>query len=272
MTRRPIVVLVVLLGLALPAPGLAQEAAEPASEDEAARDEARRLLDEAQAHSDAGRHALAAETYLQMYDVMHRASLPRASIALFSAGRALAQVPGHEREARDTLQRFLRESTTLTDDAQVRDWRSDAVEQITELEARAPDESAEETPAEAEAVEAPLPREESPSPLGPIVMGVGGATLLAGVIVGAFSLSMDAEFRDACGDLTMCPTALRPQYDEMRAFSAAADVLMVAGGVVAVLGLVLTLTISNGDQREPDVVVSGTCTGDGCLTAARGRF
>ena len=221
---------------------------------------------------------MAAQRFLELYDVMHGADLPRAPVALWSAGLSLSELPGREEEALRVLRQFLSESTTLTDDAEVRDWRSEAVSLIDELEARAPaagTSASEELGAPDETSVTPdNPDEESTgraSPAGPVILAVGGVTLVVGVIVGAFSLSMDAAFRDECDDLTMCPTRLRPQYEEMRTFSTVADVLMVAGGAVAIAGLVLTLVLTEEDEPA-NATVSATCFGSGCLAIARGSF
>jgi len=255
--------------LSIPSTSRAQEEAEPAEGNEEARDEARRLLVEAQDHSDAGRHALAAERYLTMYDVMHEAGLPRASIALYSAGRALAEVPGREREARETLQRFLTESTTLTDDPQVRDWRSNAVEEITELDARIEVAAPEEEDAPNEIASAP-PEGGTISPVGPIVLGIGGAAVLAGLITGGVALAEGDDLRARCGG-SVCPDSDQGRIDNVTALSNATDALLFGGAAVAVVGLVLTLVLREGDSAEgPRAAFS--CSARGCAASVGGSF
>ena len=235
------------------------------------RERARQVVEEAAAHAREGRHALAAERYLDGYALMREAGMHNAPLALWSAGDQLAQIPGREQEAIETIRRFLEESAVLADEAaQVRDWRSNALSLLDVLEARAPrGPSSDLSPPDDDAT--PTTQSSSGiSPVGPIVMGAGGAALLAGVIIGAVSLTQASDFRGACDDLTMCPAALRPQYDEMRAFSAAADVLYVAGGLTAALGLVLTLTITEGSDETP--TVSASCTPQGCGAVMQGRF
>jgi len=238
------------------------------------RPEARQVLEEAQAHEAAGRHAMAAQRYLDLYDVMRAAEMPRAPIALWSAGLALSELTGREEEALRVLRQFQSESTTLTDDAQVRDWRSNAISLIAELEARVPaatQTAPEEVVQPSETAPAEVTeRAEHPSAVGPIVLGAGGAALVAGIVIGALSLGMDGEFRDACADVSRCPSDLMPQYDEMRAFSTAADVLMVSGGVIAAVGLVLTFALTERDA--PPVSVSASCSFDGCAATVRGSL
>ena len=244
------------------------------------RAEGRRLQTEARAHIQGERWALAATAFERLYELGRAHGLASAPIALWDMSLALMRIPGREREARDGFRRFLDESTALTDDDEVRDFRSGAVERIAELDARIGDAE----PSEPNATPAPAPEPEASvssaraseahggvHPIGPVVLAVGGAALVAGVLIGAFSLGQASQFRGMCDDLSMCPTALRPQYDEMRALSAAADVLYVAGGITAALGLVLTLLV----QEEPEeraVAMDFGCGPTGCRADIGGRF
>ncbi|MGE0789742.1 MAG: hypothetical protein AB7S26_28980 [Sandaracinaceae bacterium] len=240
------------------------------AQDDATRERARALVAEAQAHEDGGRWVLAAQTYQQLYDLMSQAGLPRASVALWTSGSDLARVPGREREASDTLRRFLAESSALASDPEIAGYRAEAPRLIAELEARVGPSDAnslsdpQETPASSEP-------ETRISPIGPVILGVGGAGLIAGLIVGAVSLSLDAQFRADCENLAMCPTRLRPEYDEMRAYSTAADVLMVASGIVAAGGLLLTLLLTE-DLDEDAPVAGASCDFNGCFAIAQGSF
>lgn len=249
--------LALALLLVFAAPALAQEQEEP---DQAARTEARRFFREGQAHDDAGRPALAARAYLSMYEVMRQAGLPRAPLALYSAGRSLAQVSGRETEARDTLQRFLTESTPLTEDAEVRDMRSAALEQITELEARAGTTSP--PPQAAAAAGGGI------SPVGPILLGVGSAAVLAGIITGAVALVEGDGLRATCGGST-CPETQRERVSSVRTLSNVTDGLLIGGGLAALTGLVLTLVLRE-PAREASAAVA--CDASGCLAVLRGSF
>ncbi|MEM9191133.1 MAG: hypothetical protein AAGF12_18265 [Myxococcota bacterium] len=242
---------------------------------EGARVEARRLLEEAQTHEAEGRMGMAAESYFEMHRVMRQAGLERAPVALYSAGAALAQIPGREVDARDALQRFLDDSTTLTEDAQVRDWRSDALEQLTELNARiGPAETTDPDVSDVPPPPGPAPTPESESggisPVGPIVMGVGGALLIGGAIAGIVSLGEASDIEDQCPDLDRCDPSLQGDYDAMRDLSLTADILLGVGLAAAVAGLVLTLTLSSGSEEDP--AVSMACTGEGCAAVLRQSF
>jgi hypothetical protein len=243
------------LALALVAPpvAFAQAGQQPEGQGQA-REEAGRLLSEAEAHTDAGRHALAARTYLSMYEVMRSGGLPRAPIALYSAGRALAQVPGREREAREVLQRFLNESTTLTEDPQVRDWRSSALEQITELEARLPSQSEpdEQAGGGPSGTTQAQPTTTTTSPWGPITLGVGLATLATAGVLGALALVKESDLTTRCGGTRCLDTPEhRGLYEDMRLLGGATDVLLVVGGLLAAGGLVLTLTLTEPSDQAP---------------------
>jgi hypothetical protein len=264
--------LLLLLLLAVGFPGAAR-AQEPT---DAARDEARRLLAEAEAHEDAGRHALAAERYLDMYDVMRGAGMERAPIALFSAGRTLAQVPGREAEARDTLRRFMSESTTLTEDPQVRDWRSGAASLIDELEARtaAAQEGDGTSPELGEPGVRSGPAEGSGagqiSPVGPVVLGLGGAVLIPGLIIIGVAYSQDQNLIARCPARVECDAAMRSEVPDTRSLGLVGDVLWIAGAGVAILGLVLTFVLEEGGGEQAEVRLQGTPGGG--LVSLRWRY
>lgn len=246
-------------------------AAQSSGEDDGRLLEARGLFEQGEAHYEAGRYVLAAEAFQQAFEILTEQNHPRAAMVLINIGASLEEIAGREQEALDAYRRFLEEASP--DNSAAQEQVSRVRGRILELEARqqglreseggggdGDDEGEPRDPIEGGA---------SISPVGPIVLGVGGAALVAGVIAGAFSLGLDSDFRNACDDLSMCPTELRPQYDEMRAVSTAADVLLVAGGIVAAAGLVLTFTLTEGDSPPP---VSAACTDDGCVAVVRGGF
>lgn len=106
------------------------------------------------------------------------------------------------------------------------------------------------------------------SPIGPIVLGVGGAAMIAAAIVGGISLAQASSVSSMCADPARCPPSLRPAYEEMRAFSGVADGLFVGGLLVATLGVVLTFTVTDGSG----VAAAAACDGRGCAATLRGRF
>jgi hypothetical protein len=231
-------------------PLAAAQQGEPSASDHA--DEARRILSEAQAHDDAGRYALAYERYIDLYEHMRASALPRAAVALWNAGIALRQVPGREADARDTLQRFLDESTSMTGDPQVRDWRSTAVEHIAELDARTRQD-------EPEPEVAPDPG--GLSPVGPIVLSIGGAIVVAGLVLGGVALSVDGDFEDMCPSRMNCDESTRSTYDRATTLAGIADAMWITGAVTGLVGLVLTFALSS-DDSVADVTVGALSLGE----------
>jgi len=230
------------LALAGPATALAQEDA---------TERTRRILSESEAHHEAGREALAAEGYLQAYEALRELGRSGAPIALWNAGNALAEVPGREQDAITTLRRFLDESTILTDEPQVVTWRSTAVGLIAELEARAPHPSGHNLDEpDGSSTETTAPETNtgaSVSPVGPVLLGVGGAVLVPGLILAAVGLSQNQDLINRCPDRVGCDEAMRSDVDATRTLGVVGDVLWIIGTGVAIAGLVLTLTLEEGD-------------------------
>ena len=106
------------------------------------------------------------------------------------------------------------------------------------------------------------------SPIGPVVLGAGGAALLAGAIVGAITLAEDGALGAACPSRLDCSPDLMSRSSTMTALAATTDVLLAVGAAAAITGLVLTLTLTEGG----DLPATAYCTPDGCGAALRGRF
>ncbi len=238
-----------------------------AAEAQSARDRAEQAIEEANAHAEEGRHALAAERYLDGYDLMREAGMPNAPLVLWMAGDQLSQLPGRERDAIETLRRFLHESTTLADEAaQVRDWRSSALSRLDELEARvSPEESETAAPTE----QGPQRREHL-SPIGPIVLGIGIGALGVGGVFGALALVHESSLSEMCGgDVCLDSEENRSLHSEMLAFSGVSDGFLIGGGLVAVTGLVLLFAL---DPDTEEVAPEAACTTSGCWAGVRGSF
>lgn len=242
-----------------------------AQEDDA-RDRARQILAGAQAHEAEERYALAAQRYMELYDVLHGAQMSRAPVALWSAGNALSQVPGREREAVETLRRFLSESTTLTDDEHVRDWRSTAISLIEELEARAPTTSAAEVsaPIPESALSVEVESDGSISPIGPIVLGVGGAVLLSGLVTIGVAYGQDQNLVARCPERVGCDESMAGEVEATRTLGLVGDVLWIAGAAVALTGLVLTFVLEDDPGERAEVQVGGVQ--GGAVASLRWRF
>jgi hypothetical protein len=233
-----------LISGALFSTNLAAQDAPSGSEDQSpAAVEARRMIGEAAAHEEAGRFGLAYDGYMAVYEHMRTTGLPRAVVALFNAGNALRRVPGREADTRDVLQRFLDESTALNDDPRMRDFRSNALTYIAEIDARSPREEGGD----------PVVADTSGgiSPIGPIVMGAGGALLIVGAILGILSLSDADELRTTCGG-DVCPPTEQDRIDDLALTSGLADGFLFGGAAIAAVGLVLTFTLDGGSTETAE--------------------
>lgn len=238
------------------------------------RAEGERLQAEALAHVDAERWGLAAETYERVYDIARRAGSPRAPVALWDRGLALMRIPGREAEARASFQRFLDESTPLTEDAEIRDWRSTALEHIAELNARIGSDEPETSSNDPEGAPAPTAPDPVPttsvSPAGPIVLGVGGAMLIAGAITGGLALAEHGTITSMCNAETMrCPPDLQERADDLAALSIATDVLLWGGLAIAATGAILTFVLRDGGS---DATVRASCGSTGCAAVLTGSY
>ncbi len=113
------------------------------------------------------------------------------------------------------------------------------------------------------------PGEGSLSPVGPIVLGVAGAALLAAVLTGSVTLAEDGAIGAACPDRVGCSNEIVARYQGLQAIAATTDVLFAASAASAIVGLVLTLTLREGPSA---VTPSAGCSADGCGLAVTGRF
>lgn len=267
--------LLALLLVAVPAVGFAQtsdetdENGQPLTPE---RREARRLYAEADALTAAEQWARAADAWMRLHDYMEAHDFPRAVVGYHNVCLALSHLPGRESDAIDACRRFLdgSNSPTLTEDAQIRDFRSGALERIAELEARI---GADTEPAEGEAVgedAAPSARSGGgTSPVGPIVLGIGIVAVLAGIITGAVALVDGDALRADCGG-SMCPPSEQDRVSSVTGLSNATDALLIGGGVVAVTGLILTFVLRDGGGEAPQAAIA--CDSTGCAASVRGAF
>jgi hypothetical protein len=124
------------------------------------------------------------------------------------------------------------------------------------------------------------PRKSSSHALAWVVTGVGGATLAAGGVLGAYTLSKARAISNNCpGD--QCPSTypLKSAQDDVHRFVRITDGLFIGGGVIAATGLWLLLWPDGSEGRHP---ASGaararaepllTCSPSGCVAAVKGAF
>lgn len=216
---RTLAALGVLLGAVILGPSSAS-----AQDDDARVVEARRHFELGDEHFEAGRFALAAEAFQRAYGLMREAQHPNAPLILFNVGRSMEEL-GRDDEARDAYREFL--AAEPDNDELV----ANARERLARLGGGG-------GPASSGGG--------SISPVGPILMGVGGAALVAGLILGGVGLARDGEVADACPSRVDCPDSARGAYDDAQTLTLVGDILWISGAVIAATGLVLTFVLTEG--------------------------
>ncbi len=237
---REIALALSMMAVALSAPARAQDAEEVGSRDA----EARSLFDAGMQAYAGGRYDEALRHFQHSYELSGRSGL------LYNIATAA------ERSREDeTALRAYEEYLEQEPDTRRREQVETRIRALRESIANRPP---------------PAAPSSSISPVGPILLGVGGAAVVAGVITGFFALGDEGELARLCGgDLCAGTAENRALHDRMLAFALATDVLLVAGGVVAALGLVLTLVLR---EESPAVSATAACNGSGCLAQVGGSF
>jgi tetratricopeptide (TPR) repeat protein len=106
-------------------------------------------------------------------------------------------------------------------------------------------------------VNVPPHDDEGPDPLGVaggVLLGVGGAGLVVGAVLGGLALSQREEVLDACSS-GVCPVAQQGNADEAKTKALAADLCLGLGGAVAAAGLVLLIVSITGEDAGDDVTI-----------------
>lgn len=170
---------------------------------------------------------------------------PRRALILYNEARSLEQAAGHECDARARYEQFLRDADGSMPEAQERIGQ--ARDRLAELDARV---GAERCGGEASASEA-SPGGEGISPVGPIVIGVGAAMLIASAITGGLALATQSDLTAACGQDMHCPEASLGRVGDLRALALTTDVMLPVGAAVAIVGVLLTLLLHDGPAETP---------------------
>jgi len=253
---RLILLSLAVLGFAL-APSLA--AAQAAAD---GSDPARQAFEEGRAHFDDGRFLLAAEAFERAYGLMREGGMPNAWMILFNVGTSLDEIRGREQDARDAYAGYLEGALAAEDQTGARialvQSRIRELDLRLEVAARAgagPGTDA--TPTT------------TMSPVGPIVLGGGGAILLAAAITAGVLAAENDALLATCTD-GVCPASSRAQAESVHGLAIATDVLWISGAVAAGTGLVLTLLLR--DTHEAPPAVSAGCGPTGCGIQVRGTL
>ncbi|RZO64912.1 MAG: hypothetical protein EVA89_03360 [Sandaracinaceae bacterium] len=254
---RTISLALALIGLAASGPQrVAAQQLPSGSESPASRD-ARQAFEEGRAHFDDRRYLLAAEAFERAYASMREAGLSNAWMILFNVGTSLDEIRGREQDARDAYVGYLEGAIAAGDQSDSRITLAQS--RIRELELRL--EAAGARPRAAGT-------ETSVSPVGPIVLGAGGALLLASAISAAVLAVENDALLSTCAD-GVCPASSREHAESVQGIAVATDVLWVSGAAVAGTGLALTLLLRDASADTP---VSAGCGPSECSVQIRGAF
>jgi hypothetical protein len=108
--------------------------------------------------------------------------------------------------------------------------------------------------------------------LGWVGIGVGGASLLAGVVTGGLALDLQGDLRDRCPDEVCLESQAGPDAEDdiarYGALRSASIATLVCGGVLATAGVVLLMTAPSEEAAAVRVEVVPVAAGGG----VRGRF
>ncbi len=230
---------------------------------------------------EAGRFREAGDEFSKSYKLSKR------PIALFNAYIAYRDA-GEDKKAAEALRKYLAEAKEI-DDRQNLEARLENLEaRLKALEAR--DEEIRQKEQEAEAArEAALKAEQEaeakrnaqtgsnvddgPGAAPFILMGVGGAMVVGGVVTGIINRGTVSELEDACPN-EVCPAGqeefLESKQDTAELTALLTDIFIFGGAAVAASGLIWYLVAQPDDDEAP--MASAYCTGDGCGAVLQGSF
>lgn len=95
--------------------------------------------------------------------------------------------------------------------------------------------------------------------VGGVIAGVGGVGVIVGVVFGVIALGKKSDASDPAtcnADFTTCTPAGKALVDEAKSAGLVSTVSLVAGGVLAVGGVVFMLTAPHGKEKGPSVQAS----------------
>lgn len=91
--------------------------------------------------------------------------------------------------------------------------------------------------------------------VGTVLISLGAAALVGGVITGALTLSEAGDIKASCNQ-NICPPDLEADADGAKTLGNLSTGLFIAGGVVAAAGVVvLVVELSGDDDTEPDLAL-----------------
>lgn len=254
--------LCLLLGVLLvPARSVAQDSADASEPRREIPPQARAAFAQAESAYERELFTEAEDSFRRAYELVPVTN-PRRALLLLNIAVVVERQTGRDGEALELWERFRREAASVAEaELLVR-----ADDRIRELRARIERRQQDATTAEAPTPDSDV-ASESISPVGPVVLGIGGATLVAGAILGGVVLAQDASLVAMCpGGRCNDPSALSLARD-VEQMAIATDALFIAGSVVAATGLLLTVLL-----KDQTVHASAGCGPDECGLLVRGVF
>lgn len=232
-------------------------------------DEARREFEQAETEFGRANYALALRGFERSYELL--VGHPRRPLVLYNIGRCYEEL-GRYREARDAYTRYLREAG---DDAVQREETEARVRELeTRVSMNAADapQAARSTTSGTDAASSSPPEATAtggPSPVGPIVLGVGTAMLVAGAITGGVTLANRGDLTAMCDEEMRCPSSGRSLAEDINTLALTTDILLIGGAAIAAAGVILTLVLQD---ENPSDSVAMSCDDNGCVAMVRGEF
>jgi hypothetical protein len=112
---------------------------------------------------------------------------------------------------------------------------------------------------------------------GPIVlMGVGGAALVASAVLGGATLGKIRALEEKCPDRTCPASSHEDDVDAVRPFVLATDITLLAGSVVTAAGLVWLVAVAasepSSERAARPLAVGAACAPSGCSGSLRIDF
>lgn len=217
--------------------------------------EARAHFERGEQHYASSQYALAAQEFQLSHELLRAANHQNAGMVLFNVGRSLQELGGHDAEAREAYAGFLAEAPV---NAETQEMIRTAQGHMRELDARLAGSGGQGASA------APPPSRSSGgiSPIGPILLGVGGAALISGLVMVGVAYGQDQDHIGACPERIGCDEALRSDVDATRGLAIAGDVVWIAGAAIAAIGLVLTFVLQEGaSNAEASLDLQGSPEG-----------
>ena len=144
----------------------------------------------------------------------------------------------------------------VQEEEQRKQQQAQAQAQQAEAQEQAPQPEA--APESVSPTDAPPPEaKKSPSIVPFVLMGVGGAMIIGGVVTGAMASSKQSELEDNCMD-KVCDPKLQSLADEGKTLAVVTDVLLFGGIAAAGTGAVLWFLNNNDSSSEESAPVSAT--------------